>query len=99
MGTSSKNESEISLWDFRKLGNLVCKSNNFPQSVCDFDFDSSCDLLAMGLSNGQVNVWDTQTGTSAVHAAHNASVKIVKWDIWANSLFSGDEEGTFFVWI
>ena len=98
MGTSSKYESDVKLWDLRKMGQLLAAANYSPQFICDFNFDTSCHLLAMALNNGQVNFWDMKTGTSIVYPAHNSSTTVVTWDVWGEYLLSGDEQGNIFLW-
>ncbi|XP_055341609.1 uncharacterized protein LOC129590420 [Paramacrobiotus metropolitanus] len=98
MATAAKCAADIQLWDIRKANAQICAQNYSPYTVCSFDVESSCHMAAVGLDSGSVSFWDLGSGGCTIYPAHAAVVTTVRWDIWAERLLTGDEQGNLYFW-
>ena len=68
-------------------------------SVNCLDFSADASFLATGGLDGQVKVWDCQTGT-ALHSLEGltSDVCFLQWHAEKNLCFAGDAAGSAWLW-
>ncbi|KDN40156.1 WD40 repeat-like protein [Tilletiaria anomala UBC 951] len=96
--TQAENSSVLTTHNFQSpqlLARII-----LPQRMTCLQLNARFHLLAAGLSDGRISVWDIKTGELIANGfdAHYRPVSVLRWTSDGSALLSGGEDGRICVW-
>lgn len=95
-----KTETKVSsIIDTITPGSLNSSSLLPPAEITRLAFSSFANLLAIGLSNGEIKVWDLSTDSLIIKfQGHKSSITCLEFDLNGTFLTSGSNDSTIIIW-
>lgn len=95
-----KTQTRIStINDTATPGSLNSSSLLPPPEITRLAFSSFANLLAIGLSNGDIKIWDLSTNSLIIKfQGHKSSISCLEFDSNGTSLISGSNDTTIIIW-
>ena len=90
-------DNTLSVWGYPP-GHLKAVFDTQDSIITSFDVNPRAPLIAVGLRNGEVLVYDYLRYRKRVLQGHNAAVNVVAWDLSGRRLASCDSEGRLIIW-
>lgn len=80
-------------------GSLNSSSLSSPPEITRLAYSKFANLLAIGLSNGDIKVWDLSTNSVIIKfQGHKSSISCLEFDTNGTSLISGSNDTTLIIW-
>jgi U3 small nucleolar RNA-associated protein 12 len=95
-----KTQTQVStIIDTVTPGSLNSSSLLPPPEITRLAYSSFANLLAIGLSNGDIKVWDLSTNSVIIKfQGHKSAISCLEFDLNGTSLISGSNDTTIIIW-
>ncbi len=90
-------DNTLSIWGYPS-GHLKAVFDTQDSIITSFDVNPRAPLIAVGLRNGEILIYDYLGYRKRTLRGHNAEVNVVAWDLGGRRLASCDSEGRLIIW-